>query len=121
MFIDPELDPYRPSRKFSAPLSLDDHAGEETKEKQRLRHERLMTVGEEVLDEIQLEKKKALMKTMDDSKGREQRYENVLHVVTYIATTFVKVMPIILIVRCYNNYILIIFICTYICNTDAVQ
>lgn len=73
MFIDPELDPYRPSRKFSAPLSLDDHAGEETKEKQRLRHERLMTVGEEVLDEIQLEKKKALMKTMDDSKGREQR------------------------------------------------
>ncbi|XP_049304368.1 uncharacterized protein CG45076 isoform X4 [Bactrocera dorsalis] len=74
---DPDLDPYRPSRKFSTPPSLDDPVGEETKEKQRLRHERLMTVSEEVLDEIQLEKKKALI--TDELREREQKGYNFEH------------------------------------------
>lgn len=71
MLIDPDLDPYRPSRKFSAPLSLDDPVGEETKEKQRLRQERLMTVREDVLDEIQLVKHKALI--TDELQDREEK------------------------------------------------
>ncbi|XP_036343870.1 uncharacterized protein CG45076-like [Rhagoletis pomonella] len=66
---DPDLDPYRSSRKFSAPVSLDDPVGDD-KEKQRLRQERLMTVNEEVLDEIGSEKKKARL--LDETKRREQ-------------------------------------------------
>lgn len=65
------MDPYRPSRKFSAPRPLEDPIDDETKEKQRLRQERLMTVNEEDLDHVELEKKKA--QRADEAKRREQK------------------------------------------------
>lgn len=72
-FLDPELDPNRPSRKFSSTASLEDHAVEdaEMKEKQRLRQERLMTVNEEDLDQVEVEKKRA--QRADEAKLREQK------------------------------------------------
>ena len=51
------MDPNRPSRKFSEPKPLEDTVDVETKEKQRLRQERLNTVTE--VDEVELEKKTA--------------------------------------------------------------
>lgn len=66
------MDPYRPSRKFSAPRPLEEpEEDEEMKEKQRLRQERLMTLNEEVLDVVELEKKKA--QRLDEKKRREQK------------------------------------------------
>lgn len=67
----PDLDPFRPSRKFSEPQSLENSVDVDTKEKQRLRQERLLTVNEEALDEIELEKKKA--QRIDDAKRSQQK------------------------------------------------
>ncbi|XP_017143772.2 uncharacterized protein CG45076 isoform X1 [Drosophila miranda] len=58
-YVDADLDPNRPSRKFSAPRPLEDPVDLESKEKQRLRQERLLTVNEEALDEVEVEKKRA--------------------------------------------------------------
>lgn len=69
---DAELDPNRPSRKFSAPRPLEDPLDVEAKEKQRLRQERLLTVNEEALDEVDLEKKRA--QKADEDKRREERW-----------------------------------------------
>lgn len=58
-----KLDPFRPSRKFSQPKSLEDEADLELKDKQAARAERLNVLSEETLDEIALEKKKAQRET----------------------------------------------------------
>lgn len=71
LISDPDLDPHRPSRKFSAPRPLEDQIDVDAKEKQRLRGERLMAVTEELVDEIELEKKKT--QRIEDSKRREKK------------------------------------------------
>lgn len=69
---DADLDPNRPSRKFSAPRPLEDEIDVEAKEKQRLRQERLLTVNEEAVDELEVEKKRA--QRADEAKRREEKY-----------------------------------------------
>lgn len=69
---DPDLDPNRPSRKFSAPRPLEDAIDLESKEKQRLRQERLLTVNEEAVDELEVEKKRA-QRAADEAKRLEEK------------------------------------------------
>lgn len=69
---DADLDPNRPSRKFSAPRPLEDEIDVEAKEKQRLRQERLLTVNEEGVDDLEVEKKRA--QRADEAKRREEKY-----------------------------------------------
>jgi len=79
------LDPNRPSRKFSAPRPLEDEIDLESKEKQRLRQERLLTVNEEALDEIDLEKKKA--QKADEAKRREEKWVVLDRILIFLLTT----------------------------------
>lgn len=57
-FLAKILDPFRPTRRFSAPKEADD-GGQTVKDKQAARWERLNALAEETVDEIALEKKKA--------------------------------------------------------------
>ncbi|XP_034130035.1 uncharacterized protein CG45076 isoform X2 [Drosophila guanche] len=68
---DADLDPNRPTRKFSAPRPLEDPVDVESKEKQRLRQERMLTVNEEPLDEVEVEKKRA--QNASEEKRREEK------------------------------------------------
>ncbi|XP_041449480.1 uncharacterized protein CG45076 isoform X2 [Drosophila obscura] len=70
-YVDADLDPNRPTRKFSAPRPLEDPVDLESKEKQRLRQERLLTVNEEALDEVEVEKKRA--QNASEEKRREEK------------------------------------------------
>ncbi|BFF91685.1 uncharacterized protein DMAD_09909 [Drosophila madeirensis] len=70
-YVDADLDPNRPTRKFSAPRPLEDPVDVESKEKQRLRQERMLTVNEEPLDEVEVEKKRA--QNASEEKRREEK------------------------------------------------
>lgn len=65
------MDPNRPSRKFSQPKNAEDPDAD-VKEKQAARWERLNALGDDAVDEIALEKKKA--QRLETVRLQEEKY-----------------------------------------------